>query len=128
VRADAGQATLEAALAMPVVLLALLLIVQVGIVVRDALALDQAAREGARAMAITASPDEARAAVGRAAGPLDASRVATSVSDATKRGEDADVDLSYIEELRIPIVSKIVSLHLPLKAEATMRLERDAPP
>ena len=125
---ERGQATLEAALAMPVVLLALLLIVQVGIVVRDALALDQAAREGVRTMAITASPDEARSAVARAAGPLDAGRITTDVSNATKRGDVADVDLSYVEELGIPIVSKIVALHLPLKAQATMRLERDTPP
>jgi len=124
---DRGQTTLEAALAMPVVLLALLLIVQVGIVVRDALALDQAAREGARAMAITASPDETRAAVERSAGPLDATRIATDVSTAKKRGDPADVDLSYVEELHIPIMSKIVALHLPLRAHATMRLERDAP-
>src|ERR1043165_8148815 len=108
---DEGQSTLEEALVMPVVLLALLLIVQVGIVVRDALALDQAAREGARAMAVTASPDEARAAVERSAGPLDAARITTAVSDARKRGDEADVNLSYVEELRIPIVSKIVALH-----------------
>jgi hypothetical protein len=124
---DHGQATLEAALAMPIVLIALLLIVQVGIVVRDALALDQAAREGVRAMAITASPDDARSAVRRSAGPLDADRIATEVSPASKRGDPVDVDLAYTEELRIPIVSKIVALHLPLKAQATMRLERDAP-
>ncbi len=124
---DRGQATLEAALAMPIVLLALLLIVQVGIVVRDALALDQAAREGVRAMAITASPDEARAAVRGSAGPLDADRIATEISSAATRGDSVGIDLSYTEELRIPVVSKIVALHLPLEAKATMRLERDPP-
>ena len=112
---------------MPVVLIALLLIVQVGVVVRDALALDGAAREGARALSVTASADEARAAVTRSAGPLDAERITTGVSNATKRGDEADVRLSYVEKLSIPIVSHFISLRLPLKAEATMRLERDAP-
>ena len=125
---DRGQATLEAALAMPIVLLALLLIVQVGIVVRDALALAEAAREGARAMSVTASDDDARSAVRRAAGPLDAGRIGVAISSAQMRGDAATVDLSYVEELRIPIVSKILALHLPLKAQATMRLERDRPP
>ena len=124
---DEGQATLEAALAMPIVLLALLLIVQVGIVVRDALALDQAAREGVRTMAVTASPDDARDRVRSAAGPLDAGRITITTSSSGKRGDDASVDLSYIEELRIPIVSRFLELHLPLRAGATMRLERDAP-
>lgn len=126
-RNDRGQATLEAALAMPIVLLALLLIVQVGIVVRDALALDQAAREGVRAMAVSASPDDARDAVGRAAGPLDAGRITITTSSSSKRGDNGQVELSYVEELRIPIVSRFLRMRLPLKAEATMRLERDGP-
>jgi hypothetical protein len=112
---------------MPIVLLALLLVVQVGVVVRDALALSQAAREGARAMAVSASEDVARDAVARAAGPLDAGRIDIEVASPDRRGDPADVRLRYSEVLRIPIVSRIVTLRLPLRAQATMRIERDPP-
>jgi hypothetical protein len=125
-RTDDGQATLEAALTLPVVLLALLLIVQVGIVVRDALALTGAAREGARTAAVTASDDEARAAIRQAAGPLDAGRIEIAFAPSADwaAGEAITVRCSYVERLAIPIVSRIVSFDLPLRASSTMRAER----
>jgi hypothetical protein len=128
-RDDGGQATLEAALTLPVVLIVLLLIVQVGIVVRDALALAQAAREGVRAAAVSGSPDAARDAVIASAGPLDAHRIEVSLdpADDWTSGAALEVECRYLERLAIPIVSRIVSLDLPLRASATMRAER-APP
>lgn len=123
---DDGQATVEAALTLPVVLIALLLIVQVGIVVRDALALAQAAREGARAAAVSADDADARAAIVRAAGPLDSDRIEIVMSPGAgerRRGEPVAVELAYVERLSIPIVSRFVSLDLPLRATATTRLE-----
>jgi Flp pilus assembly protein TadG len=125
---DSGQATLEAALVLPVVLIALLLIVQVGVVVRDALALVQAAREGARAVAITARDDDATEAVHGSAGSLDAGRIAIAVSpDESSRGlgDAVTITLAYTEHLSIPVVSRIVALELPLRASATTRQERD---
>ena len=124
---DDGQATVEAALTLPIVLIALLLIVQVGVVVRDALALAQAAREGARAAAVSADVADAHAAIERAAGPLDAHRIETTLSPPEgerRRGDAVTVELAYLERLSIPIVSRIVSLDLPLRASATTQLER----
>jgi hypothetical protein len=108
---------------------ALLLIVQVGIVVRDALALVQAAREGARAAAVTASDEAAEAAVRSSAGPLDEESIEIAIDPAgpgRESGTAVTVDLRYSERLRIPIVDRFVSLDLPLHASATMRLERSA--
>lgn len=129
-RDEHGQATLEVALTLPVVLIALLLIVQVGIVVRDALALAQSAREGARAAALHADDDPARAAVRRAAGPLDVDRIEieiTPVDDERMFGDPVTVALRYEERLRIPIVSRIVTTELPLHSSATMRSETGRP-
>ncbi|MEX0874632.1 MAG: TadE family protein [Actinomycetota bacterium] len=126
-RTESGQATVEAALTFPVVLIALLLIVQVGIVVRDALALTQAAREGVRTAAITASDDRTVESIRRAAGPLAFGRIEIDIdpgAEARERGEPVSVRLRYTERLRIPIVSRIVDMELPLRATATMRLER----
>lgn len=97
---------------------------------RDALALAQAAREGARTAAITADDDDAARAVRETAGPLEADRIEISVTPSSserERGEPVTVRLSYVERLRIPIVSRIVSLDLPLRASAAMHLERDPP-
>lgn len=104
---------------------------QVGIVVRDALALTQAAREGARAAAITADDDAAVDAVRGAAGPLEGDRIEIAIAPPSadrRRGDPVSVRLAYEERLRIPIVSRMVSLDLPLRASATMRSERSVPP
>jgi len=126
-RSESGQATVEAALTFPVVLIALLLIVQVGIVVRDVLALHQAAREGVRTAAISADDDAAVESIRNSAGPLAADRIEIDIEpdpQGRTRGRPISIRLRYAERLRIPIVSRIVDLELPLKASATMRLER----
>jgi hypothetical protein len=126
---DSGQATLEAALSLPIVLIALLLIVQTGIVVRDVLALQQAAREGVREAAVGADDGRARDAVRRSAGPLDAERIEIEIvppAGERRTGDPVAIDLRYVDRLSIPIVSRIVSLDLPLHATAAMRSESSA--
>ena len=125
--ADRGQATVEAAMTLPIVLIALLLIVQVGVVVRDAMALVEASREGARAAAVTGDDVSAIDAVKRSAGSLDASRIDIEIeppSGERTRGAPVTVHLSYADRLTIPIVSKLVSVDVPLRAAATMRIEQ----
>ena len=124
---DRGQATVEAAMTLPIVLIALLLIVQVGVVVRDAMALVQASREGARVAAVTGDDASATDAVRRSAGSLDASRIDIDIeppSGERTRGAPVTVHLSYADRLTIPIVSKLVSFDVPLRAAATMRIEQ----
>jgi hypothetical protein len=59
---EGGQATVELVLVLPVVVLALLLVVQVGLIARAQVLVVHAAREGARAAAVD-GPGAARAAV-----------------------------------------------------------------
>ena len=123
-----GQATIEAALTLPVVLIALLLIVQVGVVVRDAIALAQVAREASRAVAVSGHEADATDAVTRSAGPLDASRIDAEVSPSDggrKRGDEVTVALAYTERLSIPVVSRFLTLDLPLHASSVTRAETD---
>lgn len=122
---------MEVALTLPVLLIGLLLVVQAGVVVRDAMALSHAAREAAREAAISADDQRVRDAVVRSAGPLDAGRIEIAVTPPAasdrRRGEPVAVSLRYVERLTIPIVDRIVNLNLPLRSSATMRLERSAP-
>ena len=129
-RCDRGQSTVEAALTLPVVLIALLMIVQVGVVVRDALVLAHAAREGARAAAVSDGDAEIRDAVMRSAGSLDAGAIDITIEPSEgdrRRGNPVTVDLAYTVRLRIPVVSRIVDVDLPLRASTSMRMERTNP-
>lgn len=112
------------------VLLALLLIVEVGVVVRDALALGLASREGARAGVVEGTDEAVRDAARRAAGPLDADAIEIRVEpdpEERRRGEALSVELRYEVRVRLPVVDRFVSTTLPLRSGATMRLERDGP-
>ena len=61
---ERGQSTVELALVLPVVVLLLLVLLQVGLVARDVVLVAHAAREGARAAAVDPDPGAAREAVG----------------------------------------------------------------
>lgn len=67
-RSDAGQATVELALALPVVLVALLLVVQAALVVRAQVLAVHAARATARAAARAPVPDPSSVAARAAPG------------------------------------------------------------
>jgi len=75
---DPGQATVELALALPLLMVFLLAGVQLVAVVRAQLAVDHAAREGARAAAVSPAPAGAAAGAARAAVHLGDLRVGTS--------------------------------------------------
>lgn len=74
-RADRGQATVELALALPVVLLALALVVQVALLARDRVAVVHAARAAARVAVVDPTVGAATRAVRSAGGPLGAASV-----------------------------------------------------
>ncbi len=118
---DDGQATVELALSLPILAMFILAIVQVGVVVRDQLAVIHAAREGARAAAIdnTASPmSAARRGVERTSG-LDATRrrVATTVSDGL-----VTVVVTYRSPTDVPVIGTFLP-DRTLTATVVMALE-----
>ena len=74
-RHEGGSAVVEFALLMPILLLLLLALVQVGVLARDRLLLAQASRAGAREAAITDSESAILEAVTRAGTGLDPARL-----------------------------------------------------
>ena len=110
-----GQATVELALALPFVMAALLLVVQVGIVVRAQLLVVHAAREAARAAAVG---DDPPAVVGLA-------RAGTTVelsATGTAPGSRVTAVVSHRLQTDVPLVGALVPDVL-LRGEATMRVE-----
>lgn len=112
---DRGQAAVEFAIALPIIVIAMLAIAQVGVAVRNEVAVELAAREGARAAAVSADPAAASAAAHRAVDlPLD---VAVSV-DATT----VTVTVTYVDPTDIAIIGTAIG-PVAHTASATMAIE-----
>jgi Flp pilus assembly protein TadG len=119
---DAGQATVELALVLPLVASLLLAIIQAGVLARDQLLVTHAAREAVRAAAVDDDPAAARRAAEQA-GPLAADRLDTEVDERGQVGGRVKVVVRYHAPTRIPLVGALVD-DVVLDASATMRVER----
>ena len=113
---DRGQAAVELALAFPLVVVFLLAAIQVAVVVRDQLAVIHAAREAARAAAVSSDPGDG-AAAGREAVTLPGLDVSIRAGGSTVRAEVSR---------RVPTDVPIVGAFLPdltVRAHAVMAVE-----
>jgi Flp pilus assembly protein TadG len=117
-RADErGQAVVELALVLPLVVLFVLGALQVALVARDQLAIELVAREAARAASVSADPGgAANAAAARvtALAPID---VSVSVS-----GEVVRVRVRYVNHTDVALVGTAIG-DVTLEATATMAWE-----
>lgn len=118
-----GQATVELVLVLPVVLLALLLVVQVAVVARAHLVVVHAARDGARAAAVEGTADAARAAISRTPGlPAGCSIEAAIDADA---GATATVSVRCRVATDVALVGPLLGSPT-VGAESTMLVEGPA--
>ena len=117
---ERGQSTVELVLSLPVVVLALLLVLQVGLVARAQVLVVDAAREGARAAAVEGTGAAASGAAEATPG-LDPVRL---VVDATvgPPGDDATVTVRYRMPTDVPLVGPLLGDPL-LTATVVMRVE-----
>lgn len=115
-----GQATVELALGLPIVCLAVLLVLQLALVGRDAVLVTHAAREAARAAAVEPSAPVARAGATGASTALDPERVEVTLR---RRGGRVIVEVRYQSITGLPIVGALVP-DPRLDAEVTMVEER----
>ncbi len=119
-RSQAGQSTVEFAVLLPVLVLAVLVLVQGGLVVRDQLLVQHAAREGARAAAVSESVVDVQDAAGRA-GPLDRTRLTVTRSP-RQQGRPVRVTVRYRFRGAVPVVGRLMD-RFNLSASVTMRAE-----
>jgi hypothetical protein len=120
-RYERGQATVEAALVLPLVVLLLLAVVQVGLLVRAEVLVTHAAREAARSAAVDADPQAATRAAGLAT-TLDAHRMTVRVEGRSGPGSRVRVDITYTAPTDVPLVGALLG-DVTLHASATMRVE-----
>ena len=121
-RGDRGQATVELALVLPLVAVLVLLVLQAGLVVRDHLLVEHAAREAARAASV-AEADRSSAASRAAvrAADLDTGRLRVS-SNVTDGGERVAVHVDYRSATDVPLVGLLLP-DVDLRGDAVMRVE-----
>ncbi len=120
-RHQRGQATIELALVLPVVVLFALVVLQVGLVATDQLLVQHAAREGARAAAVDPTAEAAGTAVS-AANRLHPSRTSTRLAGGTDRGSRITVTVIYQSPTNVPLVGRLID-DVTLTARVTMRVE-----
>ncbi len=124
-----GQATLELALVLPILILLLFGIMEFGRIFNASLTIAQAAREGARVGAVGGSDEEILSAVKSAAATLDLNRLQVSVDPPDSspglrvRGGRLRVEVNYSVSLVAPVIAEIIPNPYPLKAVAVMRIE-----
>jgi TadE-like protein len=122
-RRDAGSAAVEFALVLPLVLLVTLALVQTGLLVRDRLLVEAAARAGARAAAIQDDDGAIRDAAVAAAPGLDASWLELTISRAGARGDPVTVSVRYTAPVRVPLVSWLFGGSVGMASATTARQE-----
>ncbi len=113
----AGQAAVELALALPVVVLLLLGMLQVALVGRDHLAIELAAREAARAAAVSAEPAAAARLAAERVTSLRPLQVTVSAS-----GDTVTASVRYVSVTDVAMIGRLVG-DVTLRASVTMAVE-----
>ncbi|MEP6758986.1 MAG: TadE/TadG family type IV pilus assembly protein [Actinomycetota bacterium] len=114
---------MEFALVLPLLLVLALGLVQVGLLARDRLLVEAAARAGARAAAIQEDPAEVDAAVHAAAPALDPAATFVTVTREGARGLPVTVQVIYEDVVRVPLVGWLIGSAVRLSSTAVMRQE-----
>ena len=117
-RSARGQATVELALVLPLVLTLALVVVQVGLVARDAVRVTHAARSATRAASVGLDDDSVRRAASEGSG-LAPSRLTVVI---VRAGEWVTVRVTYRCPTDVPLVGTIAPAVL-LRDQLTMRVE-----
>ena len=118
-----GTATVEFALVLPLLLVMCLALVQVGLLARDRLLVEAAARAGAREAAVQADGSAIRSAA-LAAGPgLDPAGVTIGVTRSGSAGDPVTVEIGYAEPIRVPFVDWLFGETVEFRTDATARQE-----
>lgn len=121
-RGDGGQASVELALVLPLVMMLLLAVVQLGLLVRDQILVVHAAREAVREAAVDPAADAPRRAA-LASSTLADGRLTVTTTGRGAVGSRVRVEVAYRASTGVPLLGAALG-DLTLRASATMRVER----
>jgi hypothetical protein len=115
---ERGQATVELALVLPVIVMLLCMLFQIALVARDQVLVVHAARAAVREASVDAGEDRVR---GAATHTLRGAEV--EVHRGAAIGDPVTVDVTYVSKTDLPLVGALVP-DVTLHATSTMRRER----
>ncbi|MDP4182990.1 MAG: pilus assembly protein [Bacillota bacterium] len=121
-----GQAIVETALVLPIVLLILMGIIDFGLMFNNYLVLNNASREGARKAAVGGSDVEISSLVTDLTSNMDGSKLSMTIypsESLRKRGDQVSVTVEYDNVLITPVISALLNKKIHLKAKTVMRVE-----
>lgn len=120
-----GQAAVEMALVLPLLLLILLGILEFGRILSGWMVISNASREGARAAALGSTNTVIEQRIDDASATLNLEDIIVTVtpSGTRLRGTSVKVHVHYTIELITPFIGAIVGDPLQMDSETTMRVE-----
>ena len=121
-----GQALVEFALILPILLLLVMGILQFGMMLNSYLSIENASREGARAGIIGSSDSEIKSTVIATSPSLDPNIVIVTITPTEanrKSGETLTVKVTYNYILNVPIISSLFNNVIELNGQTSMRVE-----
>jgi Flp pilus assembly protein TadG len=121
-----GQALVETALVMPIIILLLMGIIDFGLMFNNYLMVSNVSREAARSAAIGATDVEIDALVDTMSGTLDPSKLTITISpiqSERKKGDEVVVTAEYDYNLITPLIKALVSEPIHLIGKTAMRFE-----
>ena len=125
-RSDRGQALVEMALVLTVLLLLLTGIIEFGRVLSAQLIVSHASREGARIGVLGKTDAEITERVLDAASVLDESKIRVDIrppQSGRVRGAELRVEVSYLVDIVVPLLSDILTNPYPVRGVTVMRVE-----
>ena len=118
---DRGQAAVETALVLPLIMAVALALVQVGLLVRDHVLVVHAAREAARAAAVDPTTEAAISAA-LAATSLDSDRLLVETEGSRTTGGLLRVTVRFRPEPSVPVVGRLFPA-VTIQEALTVRVE-----
>lgn len=120
-RSERGQAAVETALVLPLIVAVVLVLVQVGLLVRDQILVVHATREAARAAAVDPTTAAATAAAAAATG-LDPSRLQVETEGSRTTGGLLLVTVRFRPKTAVPLVGRLFPT-VDIQETLTVRVE-----
>lgn len=121
-----GQALVETALVLPILLILLMGIIDFGLIFNHYLLISNASRDAVRNAVVGQSDIQIGTLISSMTSTLEPSDIKTTISpDDTirKKGDPVTITIEYEHHLLTPIISAILPNPMKIKATTTMRME-----
>lgn len=118
----AGQSTVELALTLPLLAVAILAVIQVARVAGDQVASHHAVREAARAAAVDPDPETVAERAALAVPQLDPDRLRVELGPQRDRDRLVEVVVRYRSPTEVPLVGRLIG-DVELRASAVVQVE-----